>query len=64
MRINLANHRILTPDITILQIENTTFSMIEYEKFISSITDEVDEFKKRQAVGVQKEEARYVICIS
>ncbi|KAI0631868.1 urea carboxylase [Trametes polyzona] len=40
------------------KIEDTTFSMAEYAAFVSSIADEIKEFKARQAEGSASEEAR------
>ncbi|TFK80957.1 urea carboxylase [Polyporus arcularius HHB13444] len=40
------------------KIEERTFSMAEYTAFVSSIADEVNEFRARQARAVAAEEAR------
>lgn len=43
-----------------VQIESVTFSMAEYDAFVNSIQDEITLFKRRQAEGVAREEAKYV----
>ncbi|OBZ73034.1 putative urea carboxylase [Grifola frondosa] len=40
------------------KIEDTVFSMSEYNTFVESIADEVLQFKQRQTAGVESEEAR------
>ncbi|KAH9850513.1 urea carboxylase [Lenzites betulinus] len=40
------------------KVEETTFSMAEYAAFVESVTDEITQFKARQANGIEHEEAR------
>lgn len=46
------------------QIEDVTFSMADYDKFVESIQDQIVDFKRNQAEAVARVEAQCVAALT